>query len=101
MPGLILPMTIHLVDPTREIHVDVDQRDIAAFELEPFGCEFSASRARIFTFMRWTAWHAATRLKLLDMTWEDFGQYCIEVSDFAPDAQVAVDPTAADPSAAT
>lgn len=99
--GLALDYTVHMEDGTK-IEVTVDQRDIAAFELQPFGRSFDAVKPVIFTFMRFTAWHALhRRYKTYKGSWEDFQLECVEVTDVQQSGEVAADPTPADTSAGT
>lgn len=97
MPAIQMPMTIHMEDGTT-YEVIVDQRDVSAFEVQPFGRPFKQVDEVIFTFMRWTAWHAMGRNKLdmpSWMSWKDFDKKCIEVTDQGQEGEEEqkVDPT--------
>jgi len=56
--------------------VRVDQRDIAAWELEPFGAPVVEHRAKIYTFTRYLAWHA---LRRTGKTKKSFGNWSDEI----------------------
>ncbi|HYH31092.1 MAG TPA: hypothetical protein VD903_11955 [Pseudonocardia sp.] len=61
--------------------IESDQRDLAAFELQPFGAPFHEMHKVIFTSMRWLAWHAAKRAGLTKLAWEKWDATCVEVTD--------------------
>lgn len=73
--------------------VEADQRDLAAFELEPFGVPFYALGTRPFTAARWMAWHAGVRAKLTPLSWDEFCTACVEVEDITPEDVTEPDPT--------
>lgn len=56
-----------------------DQRDIAAFELEPFGLPFYQVGVKPFTFARYLAWRSGKRARLHALSWEEFSDQCISV----------------------
>ncbi len=88
----------------RTFEIVVDQRDVAAFELEPFGSPFTQVAPRVMTFMRWTAWHALVRTKALSprvYTWPEFNVECVEVRDPEEAVSSEVDPTTPDTSGDT
>jgi hypothetical protein len=69
---------------TFEVHPD--QRDVAAFEVQPFGGGFSEMLvARPFTFARFTTWSAAKRAKQTRLTWDQFNAQCVEVQSLDDD----------------
>lgn len=70
--------------------VTADQRDIAAFELEPFGVAFDQAASRPYTFARYLTWHAAKRRALTKLTWAEFSDQCVEI-DFV-DEEADADP---------
>jgi hypothetical protein len=73
-----------------EFEVRPDQRDVALFEVQPFGGGFGeALVARPFTFARFITWSAAKRTKTTALTWEQFNAQCIEATslDDEDDAQ--------------
>jgi len=101
MPGISIPLQVKLDDGT-EYKVVVDQRDIAAFELQPFGCSYTqVAASRIMTFMRWTAWHALRRTGQIDRKtgWATFDEQCEYASDEEPAEEGSEDPTSRDQSA--
>ena len=60
--------------------VTADQRDIAWFETEPFGCPFYLMQGRPFTFLRYLAWRAGKRQKLHTFgTFETFSDAAVSV----------------------
>lgn len=84
MPGISIPMTAVMHDGT-EHRVMVDQRDVAAFELE-----HRISFTRVHTeclaaFMRWTAWHSLRRTGKIDGRTK-FAQFNEEL-DYASDEE--------------
>lgn len=98
MPGIEIPIWVQMEDQT-EYQITVDQRDIAAFEVQPFGVTFSKAATVLHTFTRWTAWHALTRTKKIKMSWGVFSEQCVFASDVDPaelDKAVEPDPTRPD-----
>lgn len=64
------------------VKVVADQRDLAAFECEPFGVAFYQYQARPMTFLRYLAWHAGKRQKVHTIaTYDAWGDQCVRVSD--------------------
>lgn len=59
--------------------VVADQRDYAAWEIQPFGCSVAEAFQRVFTYSRFLAWNAGRRAKLHQLTWDKFGQECVAV----------------------
>jgi hypothetical protein len=66
----------------------VDQRDLAAAEAQfPDG-------TRAHTHIRFLAWSALLRAKLINLTWDKFNKVdCVEASDPKPDEETELDPT--------
>lgn len=94
MPGISIPLTAVMTDGT-EHKVVVDQRDVAAFELE-----HRISFTRVHTeclaaFMRWTAWHAARRTGVIDGRTK-FAQFN-EQLEYATDEEEKETPAEPDP----
>lgn len=58
--------------------VVADQRDIAKWEIQEFGCPFPELESRSMLGMRWLAWHALHRMQRVTMTWSAFDALCIE-----------------------
>jgi hypothetical protein len=69
-------VTIEGQDP---FDVVADQRDIAAFELQPFGCPFYEVATRPFTFARFISFRSARRNGKYAGTWDEFGDQCVSV----------------------
>lgn len=71
--------------------VVADQRDIAKWEIQDFGCPFTVIDMRMHLGLRWLAWSALTRRSQLPavdgkpMTWEQFDAVCVEARDQAAD----------------
>lgn len=62
-----------------ETHAVVaDQRDVARWEIQDFGCPFSELSERPHLGMRWLAWSALTRRGVISMSWETFDAQCVE-----------------------
>lgn len=76
--------------------VVADQRDVAAFECEPFGCAYLlVAQTRPFTFIRYLAWRAGLRRKLHRYaTWHEFDDACARVHqrDDQPEEGDSADP---------
>lgn len=72
--------------------VTADQRDVAAFEIEPFGCSYNEYDSRVFTATRYLAWHAAKRAGLTKLSWDKFSEQCMHVAEVREP-----DPEASDP----
>lgn len=76
--------------------VVADQRDIARWEVQPFGCPFSEFESRSMAFMRFLAWSAATRQQLTTLPWVEYDERLIEAIP-VPDEESAVANDAEDP----
>lgn len=57
-----------------------DQRDIAKWEVQPFGTSWSEAPTRLFTYSRFRAWNASRRAKKTAETWDDWNELCVEVA---------------------
>lgn len=104
MPGMSWPMKVELEGENPQVVV-VDQRDIAAWERQPFGCSFLVAREKaLVNFLRFLSWNAMRRQKMIEPTmgWATFDDRCIEASDDTPEdeagAEELPDPTKPDPS---
>lgn len=64
-----------------QIEVTADQRDVARWELQPFGTAGTALTTRIYSAMRYLAWAALARQKLTTLTWDQWDAQCVEVID--------------------
>lgn len=75
--------------------VTADQRDVAKWELQPFGWPMQEMESRpMMTFFRFLAHSAAVRCKLTDLfKWDDFDAKCLEVMPIDEDDEEA-DPLA-------
>jgi hypothetical protein len=83
MPGMSYPHHVLMEDGT-EHTVTVDQRDIAAWERQPFGCSFAIAReTALVNFMRFTSWSALRRQGMIEKTmgWATFDDACVECVD--------------------
>lgn len=63
-----------------------DQRDVAKWEVQPFGTPWSEAATRLFTYSRFRAWSAARRAKKYVGTWEEFGEECVAVDGVEEEA---------------
>lgn len=73
--------TVHAeMEDGKDFDVVADQRDVAKWEGESFGCALSESRSKFFVFLRYLGWSAGKRKGLHDLKWEEFEDKCIEVS---------------------
>lgn len=75
--------------------ITTDQRDQAAFELQPFGVSFGMIRSVESTFARWTAWHMLHRTGQTKLTWEKWTKECVLVRD-APEVPAPNQPEGSD-----
>lgn len=81
--------------------VVADQRDLARWEMEPFGTPFNLAETRPVAFARYLAWRAMSRAKLFKGSWEVFQDECLEVRQEDAQAGDQVDPGKAAPPDAT
>jgi hypothetical protein len=93
-------------DPGQEpLSVVTDQRDVAAWEIQPFGCPVGIARSRMFTFLRFICWHALKRQGALEWSWEKFDKRCALVQSVeverAEGAEGPADPGPTAPPAVT
>lgn len=78
MPSLRFELDAEMEDG-KTFSVVADQRDIAKFEIQPFGRTMVAMEDDIpMVFFRYLAWSAATRQQLTELKWEEFDAQCIE-----------------------
>jgi hypothetical protein len=81
MAGTTFRIGFELEDGTTGT-VTADQRDIAEFEVQPFGLAYNVADARPFTFLRFLAWHAGRRQKLHNVpTYEAWKGVCVYAYD--------------------
>ncbi|MGK5737275.1 hypothetical protein [Micromonospora sp. URMC 103] len=76
--------------------VVADQRDVAKFEIQDFGCSATELSSRFATAYRFMAWSALSRRGETKLKWSDFDAQCVEVVDM-PDEESAVPADAEDP----
>jgi hypothetical protein len=61
--------------------VTADQRDVARWEIQPFGGPLARMSEKLMTFGRFVAWSASKRQGLTDLSWEAFDNAAIEVTE--------------------
>ncbi|MFI6329857.1 hypothetical protein ACIBBG_16340 [Micromonospora chersina] len=90
MASILVEIRAEMEDGT--LHdVVADQRDIARWEIQDFGCRFAAIHERMHLGLRWLAWSALGRRGQLPdvdgkpMTWDQFDAACVEARDQADD----------------
>lgn len=75
------------LDDGATYEVTADQRDVAHFEIQPFGAGWlEAVALRPFTFARFLSWSALKREKRITMTWDEWCDRCVNV-DGAEDGE--------------
>ena len=80
MARMLLELHVEMEDGATH-DVVADQRDIARWEIQDFGCPFSEFDTRSMLAMRWLAWSALTRRGATTLPWPEFDAVCIEVAD--------------------
>lgn len=80
MATMLLEFQVEMEDGTTH-DVVADQRDVAKWEVQPFGCPMSEWDKRVNLAYRWLAWSAMTRRGMTDLKWDAFDAQCIEVRD--------------------
>jgi hypothetical protein len=80
--------------------ITADQRDIAAWELEPFGCAVAMSATRIYSFTRYLAWHASRRINKTKLEFRKWSDLCVNVDSADAEDDDSGDPGQTAPSAA-
>lgn len=75
-----------ILEGGRELVAYSDQRDIAAWEMEPFGCGFFEIPKKAFSFARYVAWRGSRRAKDHAYTWAEWGEQCISVEELEDEA---------------
>lgn len=73
-------LAVHMEDGT-QYTVDADQRDVAKWEMQPFGTSGNAMGERIHLAMRFMAWSALRRMGTMKLAWDEFSEQCVEVVD--------------------
>ncbi|SCF06583.1 hypothetical protein [Micromonospora mirobrigensis] len=80
MASLLVELHAEMEDGT-EHDVVADQRDVAKWEIQDFGCPFDNIHTRPLLAYRWLAWSAMSRRGLTSLKWDEFDAQCIEVRD--------------------
>ncbi len=80
MARLLLELHVEMEDGTTH-DVVADQRDVAKWEIQDFGCPYSEFETRSMLAMRWLAWSALTRRGAVTLSWLEFDAVCVEVAD--------------------
>jgi len=80
MSKIQMELSAEMEDGTTE-QVVADQRDIARWEIQPFGCPFAEMQGgnRALLAMRWLAWHALHRMGRTTLGWDAWDGQCVEV----------------------
>ncbi|MER5703477.1 hypothetical protein ABT023_16250 [Micromonospora sp. NPDC002296] len=98
---MLIELRVEMDDGTT-YDVVADQRDVARWEIQDFGCPIGQIDTRMHLAYRWLAWSALTRRQQITLSWPDFDRDCVEVID-PPDADEGtagdVDPGQPAPSA--
>ncbi|MGW3619486.1 hypothetical protein [Micromonospora arida] len=77
MASLFFELSVEM-DDGHTHKVIADQRDIAKWEVQPFGGPFTEFDAKAMTGMRFLAWSAMTRQQLTTLKWDAFNDACVE-----------------------
>ena len=96
MPSLLFELYVEMEDGTT-FSVVADQRDIARWEVQPFGGPFSGFEDKGMTGMRFLAWSAAFRQQLTTLKWEEFNDKCVEAIPPGEEEEGEVPADAEDP----
>lgn len=89
MAKLLIEMRVEMEDGATH-EVVADQRDIAKWEVQDFGCPFPHIEERGHLAYRWLAWSALSRRGLTELGWPQFDAVCLEVTD-VPEPEPAGD----------
>jgi hypothetical protein len=78
MAAMTFPLDVEMDDGTT-FSVVADQRDIAKFEMQPFGFPFVVMETKAsMSFFRYLAWSAGFRQGLTTLKWAEFDSRCVE-----------------------
>ena len=78
MPASII-FDLHVVGESDvEFYVVADQRDMAKWEVQPFGGPITELDKIAMLGLRYLAWSAATRQRLTVLNWDEWSDWCIE-----------------------
>jgi hypothetical protein len=91
MASMQLTISYQMEDGTSG-KIVADQRDIAQWEIQPFGCPLPDLESRMMLGARWLCWHALSRTGGTDLKWEKFSGLCVEALPLAPEGVDALDP---------
>ncbi|MGC4769201.1 hypothetical protein ACLQ25_09500 [Micromonospora sp. DT44] len=112
MARLLVELHVEMEDGTM-YGVVADQRDIAKWEVQDFGCPFTEVEDRTpMLAMRWLAWSALSRRGEVTLAWPEFDAACLEADSTQGDdedegadgpavAADGLDPGLTDPPAST
>lgn len=96
MPSMIMELNVEMDDGST-YQVVADQRDIAKWEVQPFGWPVSQAEEQMsMGFLRFLAWSAATRRQLTTLKWDQFDAQCVEAGPL-DDEEGSVPADASDP----
>ncbi len=96
MPSMLFELTVEM-DDGQTFQVVADQRDIARWEVQPFGWPFVAAETSMsMGFFRFLGWSAMFRQQLTTLTWDTFNAQCIEAMPL-DDEESALPADAEDP----
>ncbi|MDG4799052.1 hypothetical protein [Micromonospora sp. WMMD980] len=96
MPKILIDLHVELEDGATH-EVVADQRDVAKWEIQDFGCPFDAIGDRPHLALRWLAWSVMSRRSLTALSWLDFDAVCVEVSDSGDGDDVDIEVAEPDP----
>ena len=99
MAGLTYNLIVQLEGEPDPYTIVADQRDIAAWELEPFGCAVALSAHKIYSFTRYLAWHASKRINKTKLAWSKWSDVCVDVTSADVEDDESGDPGRPAPSA--
>lgn len=78
MSTLRFELSVEMDDGTKW-EVVADQRDVARWEVQPFGWPAGQIKEQVsMAFFRFLAWSASTRQQFTTDTWEKFDGLCVE-----------------------
>jgi hypothetical protein len=100
MAALKYNLLVQLEGEPEPYPIVADQRDIAAWELEPFGCAVALSTHKIYSFTRYLAWHASKRINKTKLSWQKWSDVCVDVTSADLEEDESGDPGLSAPSAA-
>jgi hypothetical protein len=96
MPKLIFEVGVEMDGAAEPYSVVADQRDIARWEIQPFGCPVDQVESRMLLFLRYLAWSASRRQQLTDLDWPTFDDQCAEAMPLGDDEDGAGTPADAE-----